>query len=249
MPDVILLVLLVLFGSIFALVGGILFLTIPSWSVALGRYSVPFAGGVLLTVSLISILPESTELLGQSAYVVTLITFLTIYLFEQVFFSLHHHDDEDGEQHHHQKKRAAWLVMVGDTIHNAIDGIAIAAAFAVTPGLGAVTAVSTFLHEVPHEIGDFGVLLRAKWSKRAIIATNVISACASLVGALCIYQLRPSDWVLGFLLAVSAGIFLYLGASDFLPHAGKNLSKPRMVVALLLGVGLMLISAWLIPHN
>ncbi|MCA9373437.1 ZIP family metal transporter, partial [Candidatus Woesebacteria bacterium] len=164
---------LVLFGSVFALIGGIAFLSLPRWSDLLARYSVPFAGGVLLTVALIGLLPESVELIGDTTFTITLVTFLIIYVFENLFFSLHHHDDED--EHHHIAKRSAWFVMVGDTIHNFIDGVAIAAAFSITPGLGALTAVSTFLHEVPHEIGDFGVLLKAHWSKRSIIATNVIS--------------------------------------------------------------------------
>lgn len=237
---------LVLFGSVFALIGGIAFLSLPRWSDLLARYSVPFAGGVLLTVALIGLLPESVELIGDTTFTITLVTFLIIYVFENLFFSLHHHDDED--EHHHIAKRSAWFVMVGDTIHNFIDGVAIAAAFSITPGLGALTAVSTFLHEVPHEIGDFGVLLKAYWSKRSIIATNVISACASLVGAVLVFVLQPPDAVIGVLLSISAGIFLYLGASDFLPHAGKQLTQSKMIVALLLGVVTMMAGIWIIPH-
>ena len=235
----------VLFGSVFALIGGLIFLSVPRWSDVLAMYSVPFAGGVLLTVALIGVLPESVEILDHSAYLITLITFLVIYLFENLFFSLHHHD-EDG--HHHIAHRSAWFVMLGDTIHNFIDGVAIAAAFIITPGLGLITAISTFLHEVPHEIGDFGILLKAKWSKRNIILTNLFSACASLVGAIAVYFIEPSEYILGVLLAISAGIFLYLGASDFLPHAGKHLSKDKMMLALLFGVGLMMLSILSIPH-
>ena len=239
------LVSLVLFGSVFALIGGIVFLSVPRWSEALAMYSVPFAGGVLLTVALIGVLPESVEILDHSAYLITLVTFLVIFLFENLFFSLHHHD-EDG--HHHIAKKSAWFVMLGDTIHNSIDGVAIAAAFITSPGLGLITAVSTFLHEVPHEIGDFGILLKARWSKRNIILTNLISACASLFGALAVYLVKPSDSILGILLAISAGIFLYLGASDFLPHAGQHLSKGKMMLSLLFGVGLMMVSILSIPH-
>lgn len=246
MFDLLSIVVLVLFGSVFALIGGLVFLSVPKWSEALAMYSVPFAGGVLLTVALIGVLPESAEILDHSAFVITLVTFLVVYLFENLLFSLHHHD-EDG--HHHIAKKSAWFVMLGDTIHNFIDGVAIAAAFIISPGLGTITAISTFLHEVPHEIGDFGILLKAKWSKRNIILTNVFSACTSLVGAIVVYFIEPSDYVLGVLLAISAGIFLYLGASDFLPHAGKHLSKDKMMLALLLGVGLMVVSILVIPHR
>lgn len=245
MLELLILISLVLFGSVFALIGGLIFLSVPRWSEALAMYSVPFAGGVLLTVALLGVLPESVEILDHSAFLITLITFLIIFLFENVFFSLHHHEDEG---HHHLARRSAWFVMLGDTIHNFIDGVAIAAAFITAPGLGLITAISTFLHEVPHEIGDFGILLKAKWSKRNIIFTNLFSAFASLVGALAVYLVKPSENILGLLLAISAGIFLYLGASDFLPHAGQHLSKGKMIFALLSGVGLMLLSILSIPH-
>lgn len=245
MTDLLSIVSLVLFGSVFALIGGLIFLSVPRWSEALAMYSVPFAGGVLLTVALLGVLPESVELIDHSAFLITLVTFLVVYLFENLFFSLHHHD-EDG--HHQIAHRSAWFVMLGDTIHNFIDGVAIATAFIIAPGLGLITAISTFLHEVPHEIGDFGILLKAKWSKRNIILTNLFSACASLVGAVAVYLVEPSENILGILLAISAGIFLYLGASDFLPHAGKHLSKDKMMFSLLFGVGLMMLSILSIPH-
>lgn len=238
---------LVLFGSVFALIGGIVMLSVPRWSSFLSRYSVPFAGGVLLTVSLAGVLPEAVEHLDHLAYYLVLATFLIIFLFEQFFFSLHHHDEEDG--HHHVARRSAWFVMLGDTIHNAIDGVAIAASYLVNPGLGLVTAISTFLHEVPHEIGDFGILLKAKWSKRNIILTNLFSALISVVAAVLVFWVEPSEEVLGILLSISAGLFLYLGASDFLPHAASgSISKRNMIVALLAGVGLMLFSMLMIPH-
>ena len=245
MFELLILVSLVLFGSVFALIGGLIFLSVPRWSETLSMYSVPFAGGVLLTVALLGVLPESVELIDHSAFLITLVTFLVVYIFENLFFSLHHHE-EDG--HHQLAHRSSWFVMLGDTIHNFIDGVAIATAFIIAPGLGLITAISTFLHEVPHEIGDFGILLKAKWSKRNIILTNLFSACASLVGAVAVYFVKPSDYILGILLAISAGIFLYLGASDFLPHAGKHLSKSKMMISLLFGVGLMMLSILSIPH-
>ena len=229
---------LVLFGSVFALIGGIAFLSLPRWSDLLARYSVPFAGGVLLTVALIGLLPESVELIGDTTFTITLVTFLIIYVFENLFLvciTMMMRTNTTTLQ-----KRSAWFVMVGDTIHNFIDGVAIAAAFSITPGLGALTAVSTFLHEVPHEIGDFGVLLKAHWSKRSIIATNVISACASLVGAVLVFVLQPrTPWLEFYSPNFCRNIPLFRCEWLF-TTCGKQLTKSKMIVALLLGVVTMM---------
>jgi len=245
MSDLFVILILVIFGSIIALAFGLVFLFVPRLNKLLSAYSIPFAGGVLLTVALISTLPEAVELIDHTAFYITLITFLIIYLFEKLFFALHHHDHAE----HPVPARSVWFIMVGDTIHNFIDGVAITASFLISPGLGLITAVSTFLHEVPHEIGDFGILLKAKWRKKNIIITNLISASFSLLGAFVVLVWQPTDSILGVLLSISAGVFLYFGASDFLPHADQNLPKWKTAFALWLGVFLMIASILIIPHE
>ena len=142
------------------------------------------------------------------------------------------------------------LVILGDTIHNFIDGVAIAATYLINPGLGVVTTISTFLHEVPHEIGDFGILLKAGWKKSSIILVNVVSASTTLAGAAFVYFFASGEVIIGTLLAIAAGLFLYLGASDFLPHIHENgISRKKGVLALLLGVLLMLASFSVVPHS
>lgn len=245
MSDLFIVLILVTFGSVVALAFGLVFLFVPRLNKLLSAYSVPFAGGVLLTVALISTLPEAVELIGHTAFYITLATFLIIYLFEKLFFTLHHHDHEE----HQIPARSIWFIMVGDTIHNFIDGVAITASFLIAPGFGLITAVSTFLHEVPHEIGDFGILLKAKWSKRNIILINLTSASFSLLGAFAVLAWQPADSILGVLLGISVGVFLYFGASDFLPHADQNLPKSKTAFALLLGAVLMISSLLLIQHS
>ena len=148
MWDLINVLALAFLGSIIALVGGVVFLLKKSWSNFLSAYSVPFAAGVMITVALLSLLPEAMELGGEKSLLVILFAFLFSYLFENFFCDLHHHQHEC--RHHHQSKNSAVLVIVGDSIHNFIDGLAIAATYLVNPGLGLITTLSTFLHEVPH---------------------------------------------------------------------------------------------------
>ena len=246
--EVYIIMLLAFIGSVVALIGGVVFLYIKPWTEFLIKYSTPFAAGVLLTVSLVGLLPEAYHLLGETAFLVVLFSFLAAYLFESLICDLHHHNDS---RHNYKKdlSSSSWIVVVGDTIHNFIDGVAIAAAYLINPGLGIITTASTFLHEVPHEIGDFGILLKTGWKKKKVLLVNLISALFTLVGAFMVIIINPSAAVIGILLAIAAGMFLYLGASDFLPHAGDSLSTKKAVTSLLLGVIIMLFTLNLIPHS
>jgi zinc and cadmium transporter len=237
--------LLTLLGSVLGLIGGLSFLLVEKWSKFLAKYSVPFAAGVLLTVSLVGLMPEAEHLIGHSVYKLVLFTLVGVYLFESLICRLHHHQCK--EDHNHMAGSSLWVI-IGDTIHNFIDGVAIAAAYLANPGLGVITAVSTFLHEVPHEIGDFGILLNLGWKKQKIFMVNLLSSLASVIGALLIFYSSPGEKFFGWLIGLSAGMFLYLGASDFLPKADNDLSKIKVIIALLLGVGLMYLTFQIVPH-
>lgn len=246
MSETLHLFLLALLGSIVALVGGITFLFKKSWSDFLERHSVPFAAGVLLTVSLLGLLPEAIHMLGELAFIVVLISFIGAFMFEHILFKVHHHH---ANRHSKSYESAIPLVIFGDTIHNLIDGVAITSGFLVNPGLGLVTAISTFLHEVPHEISDFGILLKAGWKKKDILIVNVLSASMTIVGAFLVYYFLRGAQEVGFMLALSAGLFLYLGASDFLPEIEKEEKKPLSAITpLLLGILVMYLTLNAVPH-
>ena len=235
-------------GSIAGLVGGVLFLLKESWAKVLCRYAIPLASGVLLSVSIIQLLPEAVREIGDSAYVIVLISLLASFFFEEFFAHLHHHEGK-----RHTKSRASVpLVLLGDTIHNFIDGVAIASAFLVDPYFGIVVALATFFHETPHEIADFGILLSAGWSKKRALLANFLSATATFPGALWVYfSLQKGTINLGFLLAVAAGIFLYLGASDFLPEVGeeeRGVAAWKKFSFLIFGVAVMYFLTYLAPE-
>ena len=96
-------------------------------------------------------------------------------MFEHFFAHLHHHEDKK----HTTTDATVALVLFGDTIHNFIDGVAIAAAYITNPVFGLVVALATFLHETPHEMGDFGVLMSRGWGKRKTMIANFLSALAT----------------------------------------------------------------------
>lgn len=255
MNEIIHLILLAALSSVLATFGGILFIYNKRLGALLEKNSIPFAAGVLITVALIGLLPEAWHLIGDSTAWIALAAFFSAYLFEQFSFEIHHHTEElypHKHTHAHPNdslKRPALLVILGDTIHNFIDGIAIGAAFMINPGLALITAISTFLHEVPQEIGDFGIMLKAGWEKRKILIVNLLSASTTIIGALVLYFfLSGTAWV-GALLAVAAGFFLYLGTIDFLPHAADGFDKKiKFLTPLALGVLAMAITFNIIPH-
>ncbi|MBI2009826.1 MAG: ZIP family metal transporter [Candidatus Chisholmbacteria bacterium] len=230
-----------------ALLGGVIFLLNRRWSEWLTKHSVPFAAGVLVTVAIAGLMPEAVEVAGEEVFWWVLGAFLVAFGFEQVLWGLHHHFGEDHNEIHHS---SVALVIVGDTIHNFIDGVAIAASFIIHPGLGLITAVSTFLHEVPHEIGDFGIMLKAGWRRTRVFWVNVLSASTTFLGAGFVLLFSEQIELQGRLLAVAAGLFLYLGASDFLPQiTERKEERRRMAMALFLGVLIMTGVFLAVPHG
>ena len=207
-------------GSIAGLIGGVFFLLNKKLARVLSKYAVPFAAGILLATALLHLVPESVAELGSNGYLFTLLAFIFSFLLEEYLAHLHHHEDREHTMEHHA---SAPLVIVGDTIHNFIDGVTIAAAYLTNPSFGIVITLATFLHETPHEIGDFGVLMARGWGKVKTFKANFLSALATFPGALFVYFFsRDSKELIGTLLAISAGIFLYLGASDFVPEIGEE---------------------------
>jgi zinc and cadmium transporter len=145
----------------------------------------------------------------------------------------------------------SYLNLVGDGLHNFIDGIAIAAAFIVSRNLGLVTTVAIILHEIPQELSDFGVLVYGGFSKKKALFYNFVSALTAMLGAVTGYFI--SGLALGslnFILPLTAGGFIYIAASDLIPqiHKEKDLERSSWAfVAFLLGIILMALFKFLLP--
>lgn len=235
-------------GSLLGLVGGFLMLAKMSWRKVLSVHAIPFAAGVMLAVSLLDVLPEAVELTEVGLVLkVVLIVMVVAFFFEQFFLHLHHHE----EIHRTTLKSSMPLVILGDTIHNFIDGLAIAASFLVEPSLGILVALSTFLHEIPHEMGDFGLMIAAGWNRIKIILVNVFSALSTYAGAATVLLFSHAfESNMGLILGIAGGLFLYIAASDLLPevHEEHRDSPWHQAGLLLLGVALMWMLTLVLPH-
>ncbi len=233
-------------GSVAGLLGGIILILKKKWANNLASVSVPLAAGVLLALSLLDLLPEAVETYGNGSFMIILGVFVVLFLIERFFFFFHHHTENESEHfdHSHENGRSgATLVILGDTIHNFLDGVVLGATFLVNPSLALLVSFSTFLHETPHEVADFGILLNKGWSRKQTLLANFLSSLATFPGAILTYLYADKiESGVGILLAIAAGFFLYVATTDFLPeatHAPKKLVV-RQAVFLLIGVAIII---------
>jgi zinc and cadmium transporter len=209
---------------------------------------VSIAAGVLLATALVQLLPEA---IGSSLDPGTLGWVLTggivgFFILEKLTLIHHtHHHEGDPHQHPHgydahEAGRGAWPILVGDAFHNFADGAVIAAAFLLDIRAGVLTASAVFAHEVPHEIGDFMILLNAGFERRRAFTFMLISGMSAVLGGVAGYFLLDTFRALvPYTLLIAAASFVYIALSDLLPEMmrRKPLSHSLPEVALvLLGV-------------
>ena len=243
-----------LVGSVFSLAGGLLLISNKKFRDVAVRYGLPFGAGALLAAAFVGVLPEAIE--GSDIHQALLFAlggFLLFFLLERFLGWFHSH-----EEHHHGDVKGPkntshqWLVIIGDTLHNAIDGIALGAAFLIDPASGIGAALAIAAHEIPQEIGDFSILLSKGMKPRRVVIVNLLSALATVVAALATYAIGDATGINPApLLAVAAGFFIYIAASDIIPDIHEKPAREGNVQAAMLLVGVALIGMviMLTPHS
>jgi zinc and cadmium transporter len=193
---------------------------------------VSFAVGALLGDALFHILPE----LGENGGITTglswvmALSILFFFVLEK-FIHLHHQLNAPEHRHVHP---LVLTNLLGDGVHNFVDGAIIAGSFIVSPSLGIATTIAVALHEIPQEMGDLGVLVHAGLAPRRALAYNVGSAMTALLGAVIALLLEGAiDGIERPLLAISAGAFIYIAGSDLIPELHKGTSIRTSVLQFL----------------
>lgn len=204
-----------LIGGLFSLIGGLILISNKKTAQGLAVYATPFAAGVLLAAAFVDLLPEAMHITSSEPILLTaLFGILGFFLLERFLSVFHHHHEHKGK-----KRSSSALIVIGDTMHNALDGVAIGAAFLISPATGIVAAIAVAAHEIPQEIGDFGLLLRNGMAKKKVIIINILSALATTLTAVLTFGLASSDsTIIPYLLAITAGFFIYIAASDIIPE-------------------------------
>lgn len=200
-------------------------------------FVIAFAAGSLLGDAFLHLIPEAyEELQTEAVFNYILVGFLLFFLIEKILHWHHYH--HTGKCHDHA---AGELNLIGDAVHNLLDGLVIAASFQVSFSVGLASTVAVALHEIPQEIGDFGILLYSGFSRTKALLYNFASALFAIIGAILGLVFLKENSVLMFL-PIIAGGFIYIAASDLVPqlHKEKGLKKSLLsFVFFLLGILVM----------
>jgi zinc and cadmium transporter len=234
-----------LFGSLFSLIGGVVLLSKRISIIHIQRVAIPFAAGALFAAAFIDLLPEAldSDVPTLTIMIVTLVGLIGFFMLERFLGWFHHHHEHHDTHEQVHSKTTRWLLVVGDVLHNSIDGMVIGAAFLANPAVGLVTTVAIAAHEVPKEIGNFGALLALGMRRRNVLLANLFAAFVTVVFSLLVYgfgsgirDLEP------ILLALATGMFIYIAASDLIPtiHEEKS-SRVANYQTLILIFGIVLV--------
>lgn len=229
-------------GSVISLIGGVALLIRKQMYPRVIHGLSAFAGGVLLATAFLDLLPEALEKVGEAHTVLffTLLGLIVFFFAERFLHWTHrHHHHEEGDS----KKPIVPLILFGDSMHNFIDGVVIAITFMTDPHLGILTTFAVAAHEIPQEIGDFGLLLKAGVKRSRVLFYNIISSLTAFAGAILAFSLGSLiEGYLPLLIALTAGFFIYIAASDIIPDIHEENKKGFAVFEsglLLLGVAVL----------
>ncbi len=237
-----LIILFTLLGSICSVgLAGLLLLVKGERLPVVTSVLVPYAIGTLLGAALLGMVPHVLEQLSSTTTLATVLAgVLLFYMLEKCAVWRHCH-----EQPCDVHTRAGTMILLGDALHNFVDGVAIAAAFAVSVPLGITTSIAVIAHEVPQEVGDFAILLHSGYSRRRALTYNALSSLTALVGAVLTYFLLPVvQSVVPYLLAISAASFIYIALADLVPgrrSTGGLRSLAWELPLIALGVGTIVV--------
>lgn len=222
-------------ASLFLLLGDTLRIRLVPWLIS-------YAVGTLLGAALLALLPEAlAHLEPPRALGALLVGVIAFFLVEKLVIWRHCHDSQECELH---TTSAASLVIVGDTLHTFVDGAVIAAAVVTSVPLGIMTAVAVATHEIPQEVGDVAILLRAGYSRMRAFTLNLLAGIGGVLGA--IGMLAASETVpdmLPYVLSFAAGNFLYIAMADLIPDLHRGSVQGGAVRQLMLmAAGIMTIA-------
>ena len=207
---------------------------------------IPYAIGTLLGAAFFGMIPHALQDADSGSVLPAVLAgLLLFYLIEKIALWRHCHN-QPCDFH----SRAGTLILIGDSLHNFVDGVAIAAAFAASTPLGIATSVAIIAHEVPQEVGDFAILLESGYTRSRALLFNLLSSLSALVGAVLTYFLLPvvESWT-PYLLSISAASFIYIALADLVPGRRSDGGLRSLLWELpLISLGIATIVAFHLGH-
>ena len=248
-----LLILIIIFtaiGGILSVLAAGIFLLLPETQRnKILPHGISFAIGALLAVAFWGLIPHAFEEVKPEQFQLLSGTILAgilgFFVLEKLLIWRHCHSESceahgDDHQEYHGKKSAGTLIIIGDSIHNFVDGVLIAAAFLTDVKLGIVTSLAVAAHEIPQEVGDFAILLQSGYSKSKALIYNVLASFATVIGGvLAYYSLESLHDSLPFFLALASSSFIYIAVADLIPSLHKKTdikTSLHQIILILAGV-------------
>ncbi|NOQ63485.1 MAG: ZIP family metal transporter [Methyloprofundus sp.] len=250
-------------GGVLSVLAASVFLLLSDESQAkILPHGVSFATGALLAVAFWGLIPHAFEEVGheqiQQLSGSIMLGLLIFFILEKLLIWRHchsgscevhgeadEHDHGHGHSHAHgSHKSAGTMIIIGDGIHNFVDGVLIAAAFLTDVKLGIVTSLAVAAHEIPQEVGDFAILLHSGYSKGKALLYNVLASLSTVVGGiLAYYSLADLHDSLPYFLAMAASSFIYIAVADLIPTLHKKTdikSSLKQIALIFAGAGLII---------
>mgnify|MGYP001571118901 CR=1 FL=1 len=221
--------------SLISLIGVLTLLIKKGWLEGILHLTVSFAAGALLAAAFFDLIPEVVEEAGGFTVGISffiLLGILVSLVIERGFNWYHcHHHHHNESCHKHEIKSFTYLNLIGDGIHNFLDGMILATAFIIDIRLGIITTIAVALHEIPQEIGDFSILLYGGMSRLKALFYNFLTALTSFLGAAAVFFASSyTDRIITPLAAFAAGGFIYIAGVDLLPELKNDHDTERTVL-------------------
>lgn len=198
------------------------------------------AGGTLLGAAFLGMIPKGISMIGAQPKMLAVLGGIMFFFLLEKLILWRTCGNAECERHKHA---AVPIILIGDAFHNAIDGIVIAAAFLTSYELGVFATLSVLMHEIPLELGDFGILLKSGLTRKKAIWLNVLSGSTALItGVIAYYTLEAMQSLIPFALALSAASFLYIALADLIPQMHRKSSLKSSLIQF----GLILMGIFLI---
>lgn len=198
------------------------------------------AGGTLLGATMLGMIPKSASMLNPSLALKVVLAGIVFFFILEKIILWHSCRDKNCERH---LKASIPIIIFGDAFHNAIDGIVIASSFLISTEMGFFTTLSVILHEIPQELGDFGILIKGGLSRSKALWYNMLSGSTAIVfGIIAFFTLNSIKSVVPYFLAFSAASFLYIALAELIPEMHRKTSLIDSLLQLLLtltGIGII----------
>lgn len=223
---------------------GVVFL-FADWHERRAMLFISFGAGVLLATAFLELLPEAVARRQDDGnfFIAALAAMAGFFILERALHGFHGHHEHERHEHERHVASSGYLILIGDSLHNFIDGVVIAAGFLVNPALGVATTIAVAAHEIPQEIADFGILLNSNVRRTTALLLNFSSGLAAVLGALWCHAFAGLvERHLPWFMAATAGMFIYIAASDLMPELHHTKPGEAWLYALPFFLGVLLIA-------